>query len=156
MDQETIAVSQSSVDRYPFAIASPSPPPPQDRDPRSKLVGISTTTTTTASVTAGGGGKSRKDVVTSPARKHSERTTSFAVGFRRPSLPEGAIECLLFVDNEEEILIQLENDVINVKILLASPHLGSLRARVESVMKTLVQLKELVALLSHCQDQVTR
>lgn len=151
LEQQTFTVSQSSVDRYPFAIASPSPLQPQDRDTRSKQVGISIGTTASASA---GGTKTAKDV-TSPARRHSERMTSFTVGFQQPSISEAAVECLYFLDNEEEILIQLENDIINVKILLSSPHLGSLRARVESAMKTLLQLNELVGLLSHCQEKVT-
>ena len=151
LEQHTLTVSQSPVDRYPFAIASQSPLPPQHRDPRSKQVGISTGATTG---TLARGTINAKDV-TSPARRHSERMTSFTVGFQQPSISEAAVECLYFLDNEGEILIQLENDIINVKILLSSPHLGSLRARVELAMKTLMQLKELVGSLSHCQEKVT-
>ena len=150
LDQQTFTVSHSPVDRYPFAIASPSPLSSQDRDPRSKQGGLSTGTTTGA---LPGATKTVKDV-TIPARRHSERMTSLTVGFQQPSISKAAVECLYFLDNEGDILIQLENDIINVKILLSSPHLGSLRTRVESTMKTLMQLKELVGLLSHCQEKV--
>lgn len=144
-------MSQSPVDRYPFAIANPSPLPPQDRNPHPKQVGISTATTTTTTTVKGA--KTTKDI-SSPSRRHSERITSFTVGFQQPAISEAVVEYLCFLDNAREILIQLENDIINVKILLASPHLGSLRARVESAMKTLMQLKELVGLLAHCQEKV--
>ena len=149
LEQETITVTQSPIERYPFAVASPSPTPPQERDPHSKQVGIQ------PFITIGGAKTTAKDV-SSPVKKSGERTTSFAIGFQQPSTPESAVKCFFFVDNEGEILMGLENDIIGAKILLASPHLGNLRARVESVMKTLMQLKELMGLLSHCQDQVVK
>ena len=155
LDQEMLTISQSPVDRYPFAVACPSPPPPphhQDgADPRHKqhlkVAGITTTTTTAGAL------KTARDV-TSPVKRHGERITSFAITFQPPTPSESVVECLLFVENDGEVLISLENDIINVKILLASPHLGNLRGRVEALMKTLVQLRELMSLLAHCQDQV--
>jgi hypothetical protein len=51
-------------------------------------------------------------------------------------------------------MMGLENDIIGVKILLASPHLGGLRTRAEALKKTLLQLKEMIDFLSQCQDQV--
>ena len=143
LEQETFAVSQIPVDRYPFAVASHSPLAQQDRDARLKQVGISA-----------GGVQTTRDI-TSPVKKHSERITSFAIGFQPPTSSESVVECLFFVDNLEDILTGLENDIITVKILLASPHLGSLRGRAESLMKTLIQLKELMGLLSHTQDKVS-
>ena len=95
--------------------------------------------------------------VSSPTKKvkHGDRMTSFVVGFQSLHSSDGGhVECLFFVENEEKILIELENDIIGVKILLSSPHLGSLRPRAESVMKTLMQLRELVGSLYHCQEQV--
>ena len=95
--------------------------------------------------------RSIKDVP-SHAKKQGERITSFAIGLPPPSPTR--VECLLFVSNIQNVLMELENDIINVKILLASPHLGSLRTKAETAMKTLLQLKELVGLLSECQDKV--
>ena len=158
LEQETLTVLQSPLDRYPFAVASSSPlPTHQEREPRSKQVGIhlTTTTSTNTTISTGAGGvKTVSKDVPSHTRKHSERITSFAIGFPPPSPSRGGVECLLFIDNKQDVLMSLENDVISVKILLASPHLGGLRTRLEAVMKTLLQLKELVGLLSQCQDQV--
>lgn len=148
LEQETITVTQIPIERYPFALTSSSP---QHTEPLSKTAGTSTTTAshTTSSI------KNARDIP-SPVKKlkHGERATSFTVGFQQLPASNGEVKCLSFVENEERILIALENDIICVKILLASPHLGSLRPRVESVMKTLVQLRELVGYLSHCQDKV--
>ena len=149
LEQETITVIQIPIDRYPFAVTSSSP---QHPEPPSKTAGASTTTTTSNTTSSV---KNARDIP-SPVKKlkHGDRTTSFAVGFQQLTASNGGVECLFFVENEERILLALENDIISVKILLASPHLGSLRPRVESVMKTLVQLRELVGSLSHCQDKV--
>ena len=40
------------------------------------------------------------------------------------------------------------------QVLLSSPHLGSLRGRVEGLLATVRQLLELVSLLVECQDKV--
>ena len=143
LERETLTVSQSPVDRYPFAVPCQSPLAQQDRDTRFKQVS-----------TTAGGLKTTRDI-TSPVKKPSERITSFAIGFQPPPSSENVVECLYFVDNVEEVLIGLENDIIIVKILLGSPHLGSLSGRAESVMKTLMQLKELMGLLSSTQEKVS-
>ena len=169
LEHETLTVSQSPVDRYPFAVASSSPLPPQsqERDPRSTKhtavsngVKIATSTNTTISTVAKStnnatstGVRGDKDAP-SHAKKRGERITSFAVGLPPPSPSAGRVECLLFIDNDQDVVMGLENDVINVKILLSSPHLGSLRTRAEALKKTLLQLKELMDLLSQCQDRV--
>lgn len=170
LEQETLTVSQIPVERYPFAVSrSSSPlPPPQERDHRSTkhttvstAVKIATSTNTNIST-----GAKSTNTTTVPAnstistgatrsKKHGERITSFAVGLPPPSPSAGGkVDCLLFVDNDQDVMMSLENDIIGVKILLASPHLGSLRTRAEALKKTLLQLKELVDLLSQCQDQV--
>ena len=177
LEQETLTVSQIPVERYPFAVSrSASPlPPSQERDHRStKHTTVSTavkiatstntnistgakstnTTTVPTNSTISTGARSSRDA-TSRSKKHGERITSFAVGLPPPSPSAGGrVNCLLFVNNDQDVMMGLENDIIGVKILLASPHLGSLRTRAEALKKTLLQLKELVDLLSQCQDQV--
>ena len=171
LEQETLTVIQTPADRYPFVLSSSSPIPPpttQERDPRSTKhttistgVKITTSTNTTLSTVA----KSTNASITtgvrgvikdapSHAKKHGERITSFAVGLPPPSPSGGKVKCLLFIENDQDVLMGLESDVISVKILLASPHLGSLRTRAEALKKTLLQLKEMVDLLSQCQDKV--
>ena len=171
LEQETLTVSQIPVERYPFSVSrSSSPlPPPHERDHRStKHTTVSTSTNTNISTgakstntttvptnsTISTGARSGKDA-TSRSKKHGERITSFAVGLPPPSPSAGGrVDFLLFVDNDQDVMMCLENDIIGVKILLASPHLGSLRTRAEALKKTLLQLKEFIDLLSQCQDQV--
>lgn len=91
-----------------------------------------------------------KDVITAdpPARKGA----TFAVGLVSPT--EGSSRYLYKIENSSEILMKLENDAIQLKIYLASPHIGGLRQKVDVSLDTASKLRELVHLLMECQTQV--
>jgi hypothetical protein len=61
---------------------------------------------------------------------------------------------LLKLENHAAILMQLENDSIQLKQYLASPHIGNLRLKVNGLADTVSQLQELMHLVTKCQEQV--
>ena len=135
---KSIKITQCAVERYPFAVRNFVTSTVDNKKGRVKLP-------PTVEEKPHGGGV--------PGKKLGDKTTSFALGFQPAS--DSLVEYLYSVDNDTEICVGLENDGIQLKMLLASPHLGSLKAKAESLMKTLVELQELVGLLSDCQNKVS-
>lgn len=86
-----------------------------------------------------------------PAR----RGATFAVGLVSPS-DHGSSRYLYKIENSSEILMKLENDAIQLKIYLASPHISGLRQKVDMSLDTVSKLQELIHLLEDCQNQVLK
>lgn len=82
----------------------------------------------------------------------AKKGTSFSVGFVSPS--ESPSRYLYKIENSSELLMRLENDAIQLKIHLASPHIGGLKHKGNNLLDMVSQLQELVQLLTECQKQV--
>lgn len=87
------------------------------------------------------------------ARKPLDKMTTFAISFSQPSLP--TFDYLCTIDNGDEVQLLLEDNITQLKVVLSSPHLGSLRSRAETLLTTLRQLQELISLIGECQQKVT-
>lgn len=86
----------------------------------------------------------------------SKKGTSFALSFAKPPSSESAASQHLFkLENHSAILMQLENDGIQLKLYLASPHVGALRLKANALLDTVTQLQELMHLVTKCQEQVS-
>lgn len=85
-----------------------------------------------------------------------KKGTSFAVDFANPmdSSTQYSVRALYTVGNCEELLMELENDAIQLKLFLASPHTGSLRHKVNDLLDVVSKLREVIQLLAECQEQV--
>ena len=83
----------------------------------------------------------------------TKKGTSFALGFE-PQHPSSPSQHLYKMENHAAILMQLENDVIQLRVYLASPHIGLLRNKANSLLDTLSQLQILLCLVTKCQEQV--
>lgn len=147
LEQKTISITQFPIDRYPFA--APIKPnessevmPKRTHTPQTKVASGTTIVGPRFSTQATAG-------PVTPAK-----TTSFAVGFQRAVKGSTTLDCLFSIENDSKLCMWLENDVIQTKVLLSSPHLGSLKMRGELLLKTLSELQEIVTLLSQCQDKV--
>lgn len=135
LDLKNINIIQIPLDFYPFALpefASRSPTP--SRGPK-----ISFHT-------------SKLKVARASATK---KGATFSLNFTRPSYsPSPTSQYLYTMENHAAILMQLENEAIQLKLHIASPHVGALRQRANKVLDTVSQLQELVHLLTKCQEQV--
>ena len=88
-------------------------------------------------------------------KKPGDKTTTFAISFEPSHHETQAADYLYTVGNDSEILLELEDAVIQLKLLLGSPHLGSLKERAESLLVSLRQLQELFELIADCQSRVS-
>lgn len=130
LEAHTIAISQMPSDLYSFAV------------PSSKSSRISLLATAAARPL-----HHKKRVET--------KMTSFALDFvQQPSSLESSIQNLCKVENAPEILTELESDMIQLEMFLRSPHVGRQRAKGIALLDVQSQLKELILLLTECQDQV--
>lgn len=85
-----------------------------------------------------------------------KKGATFSLGFAEPpsSSEISSQQYLLKLENHLAILIQLESNAIQLKQYLASPYIGALRHRTNSLLDTVSQLQELVHLVTECQEQV--
>ena len=63
-------------------------------------------------------------------------------------------EQLETVERGEDLEREIEAAVLELNVLLSSPHLGRLKKKVELLRSSLCQVSELFQLLLNCQDQV--
>ena len=93
--------------------------------------------------------------VNAPAKKTgTDKITSFALDVIQSEEDDNESRKIHRVSNFLEVMINLEHHLTQLKMFLASPHLGSLRAKAESLLGSVLQLLEIVALLSDCQTKV--
>ncbi len=97
--------------------------------------------------------QNQKSVDNAEPKKGTDKSTSFALGFFKPA-DDVSIQNLYSVGNSTEISLELENDAIQLKIFLASPHVGHLKTKGENLLDTLSRLRELFYLVIECQEQV--
>lgn len=94
------------------------------------------------------------DTDSNPSKKTvAEKTTSFALDVIKTSSGD-SIQKLYRVMNLSEISIDLEHHMTQLKLLLVSSHLGTLKAKGEGLLDTISQLLEIVTMLSECQTKV--
>ena len=93
------------------------------------------------------GVKSADDPVT-------KKGASFALNFMETS--SSPSQYLYTIDNQATILMELENCAIQLKFHLDSPHMGNMRLKTNTLLDTISQLLELIHLLIHCQEKVSR
>lgn len=58
------------------------------------------------------------------------------------------------VQGGEKLAQEIEAAVLELKVMLSSPHLGDLNGKVELLRSSLQQVNELFSLIMQCQDQV--
>ena len=133
LESQKINVIQVPLECYPFALAD---------------------------LSSGSGKKTVLEVIhsssgTKPPAATAKKGTSFAVDFASPveSSTDYSVRYLYTIGNIEELLMELENDEIQLKLYLASPHLGTLRHKLNSLLDVVSRLRELIRLLSECQEQ---
>ena len=85
-------------------------------------------------------------------KKTLDKVTSFAFNFHKTT--DEPIEHLYSMGNVSEISIQLENDIVQLKMYLTSPHMGGFRHQGNYLLDSLSHLEELILLLTECQEQV--
>lgn len=158
LEQKTISITQCPIDRYPFAApsesddsaAKPEVSPIHTQTHQHKASNLAPSTTTSAGL------RFSTQTANSTDPNTPIKTTSFAVGFQRSIKGHATLDCLFSIEKENELCLWLENDVIQTKVLLSSPHLGSLKMRGELLLKMLIELQEIITLLTQCQDKVLR
>ena len=131
MDLKKINIVQIPIDFYPFALPDLAAPAAHQ--------------------------KIKFQTEGSPPTKKGPKGTSFSLGFAEPpssSVESSSRQNLFKLENHAAILMQLENDNIQLKQYLASPHVGALKHRVNSLLDTVSQLQELMHLIVKCQEQV--
>ena len=90
----------------------------------------------------------------STPKKARDKTTTFAIAFDITPHPSQTADYLFTMGNDSDIILSLEDSIIHLKLLLVSPHLGSLKGKAESLLVTLRQLRELFTLMADCQQKV--
>ncbi len=80
--------------------------------------------------------------------------TTFSVGFQGLTKDSATPDCLFTIE-QTQLCLWLEDKLIQMKVLVSSPHLGNLKSRGEHLLKTLTELQEIVMMLSQCQDKVS-
>ena len=152
LDSWKINIVQIPLDYYPFALPPPAststhqPGSFKKEDPPPKRTSFAV-----APSEAFLPSHNRGRIATPDSQ--AKRGTSFAVGLVTGS-EEGSTRYLHKMENGGEIVMKLENDAIQLKILLASPHIGSQKQKGNTMLDTVCRLKELVSLLAECQNQV--
>ena len=146
LEQKTISITQFPIDRYPFA----APVQPDESSFKPEVTPRHTNTPQAKKTSVGPRFNTQPTI--GPATP--AKTTSFAVGFQRAVRGSTTLDCLFSIENDSNLCMWLENDVIQTKVLLSSPHLGSLKMRGELLLKTLGELQEIVTVLSQCQAKV--
>ena len=141
MQQETdlkkINIIKIPMDYYPFALPNLTTVPDQLPAPSHKITFQTT---------------SRMEMKSPRTRKGATfAPPSSAIRRERPSTPS---QYLYKMENHRAILMQLENNAIQLKLHLASPHVGPLRHKANSLLDTMFQLQELLHLVTKCQEQV--
>ncbi len=87
-------------------------------------------------------------------KKPGDKMTTFAITFDPSHNESRATDYLYTVGNDADILLHLEHAIIQLKLLLGSPHMGGLKERAGSLLTTLSQLWELFTLIADCQQRV--
>ena len=91
---------------------------------------------------------------TKPTVTGTPSKPAFSVGFQGLTKDPITKDCLFAIEQQTQLCVWLESDLIQTKVLLSSPHLGSLKVRGEQLLKTLTELQEIFMMLSQCQDKV--
>ena len=135
VELQTINVVEIPAEKFGFIIAKPGSSDGAITD---------TTTSTTA----------KKSKGTAKKFKGTEKTTSFAFGFVEHRDREASTEALYLIENNTEILAELENAMVELKMLVGSPHIGHQKTKAVSLLDTFSRLIEHIDLLTQCQNQV--
>ena len=81
--------------------------------------------------------------------------TTFSVGFHGLTKDSATLDRLFTIEHQNQLCLWLEDKLIQMKVLLSSPHLGNLKSKREHLLKTLTEPQEIVMMLSLCQDKVS-
>lgn len=84
----------------------------------------------------------------------SPSKATLTVGFQGLKNDSIAMDYLFTIESHCQLCAWLEDTLIQIKVILSSPHLGSLKVRGEQLLKTLTEVQEIVTLLSQCQNKV--
>lgn len=130
-----IAINQFPIDRYPFVVASKSvlDSSRQGLTPHRKTAQV----------------QLKSSVQTTPSK------ATFSVGFQGLTKDSTTLDYLFTVEYQNQLRAWLEDTLIQAKVFMSSPHLGHLKARGEQLFKMLTELREIVMMLSHCQNTVS-
>ncbi len=131
LESQKINIIQVPLECYPFALANLSSGSMQEK-------------------------RTILDVIHSVPAATGKKGTSFAVDFANPidNSTQHSVRSLYTIGNSEQLLMELENDEIQLKLYQASPHMGGQRHKVSNLLDVVARLRELVQLLTECQEQV--
>ena len=141
-----ISITQFPIERYPFALPghSTTSTPRKPLTPPRKLSHVALAVTAAV-----------RQSTAKPTESGIPSKPTFSVGFHGLTKDSITQNCLFAIEQQNQLCMWLENDLIQTKVLLSSPHLGNLKIRGEQLLKTLTELQEIVMMLSQCQNKVS-